>query len=450
MDGKGTFCTKCGDRLPDGADFCPKCGTAVFKEALAQSEQAPASATPKSPDRSLQVDIWLAVLIHWIALHLFVMGSGDSMLLSGDTPTILGALVGMMSFLLIWFYAGKRLDILSVLSKPSAERGKPHWSVYITISVIWLFSTVMIDGVVGLVIGLLYLLYAAVVALLSYSLSRLPKQSLQRRVTALGQIGLVGWIIPPIGFGLAIACLYASIETTDAKKIRFGVVLSAAIIILSMLSSGIGAHNGIALSDEINLGALKARALGDEFRHEALGSNITLDRAISAVELRELIPICGNSAKLSADSYGARIDWNVALGGTSVRYCLIKSSPPGELVLCNENTGWESMVTRIRYTELSVSAVSNESAIAGVSPYYTFPSFDSPTTAKGLKLGDRIGRAIWIYGKPLKSEVQEEPLLPIEYFQFEDDWGAILGVAVDRATERIVEISVKDAEPIAN
>jgi ribosomal protein L40E len=251
MDGQGTFCTKCGGRLADGADYCPKCGTQVLSEALRPTEQIIAPK-PITPIRPIQADIWLGVLLFWMAGQIYSLGRGDSMFYSADFATIAGALTGMAVFLFVWFFAGSRLRLISQLTKPAADRGKPRWSVYLIISALWLAYTTLSDGLPGLAIGLLDLAYVLFVAFVCYSLSKLSRRSLSSKAMLFGGIGLAGWIIPPLGFLLAAACLYASIEGADAKRIRIGVTLSAIIIVLSMISYGIGAYT--ALTPYPNIG----------------------------------------------------------------------------------------------------------------------------------------------------------------------------------------------------
>ena len=78
------YCKKCGAELPEGAKFCPKCGTAVLMEEVPTVPIAPAAPEAPAPKLAFWGERFVAWLIDII---------------------ILGVIVGTIGLLMWWFAA---------------------------------------------------------------------------------------------------------------------------------------------------------------------------------------------------------------------------------------------------------------------------------------------------------------------------------------------------------
>jgi uncharacterized RDD family membrane protein YckC len=78
------YCKKCGAELPEGAKFCPKCGTAVLMEEVPTVPIAPAA--PEAPATKLA--FWGERFVAWLI-----------------DIIILGVIVGTIGLLMWWFAA---------------------------------------------------------------------------------------------------------------------------------------------------------------------------------------------------------------------------------------------------------------------------------------------------------------------------------------------------------
>ena len=78
------YCKKCGTELPEGAKFCPKCGTAVLMEEAPTVPIAPAAPEAPAPKLAFWGERFVAWLIDII---------------------ILGVIVGTIGLLMWWFAA---------------------------------------------------------------------------------------------------------------------------------------------------------------------------------------------------------------------------------------------------------------------------------------------------------------------------------------------------------
>lgn len=58
-----SYCKKCGNALPEGAMFCPVCGTAVAEEQASAMPSAPAGTVPVEP--RFELAFWWERIVAW-------------------------------------------------------------------------------------------------------------------------------------------------------------------------------------------------------------------------------------------------------------------------------------------------------------------------------------------------------------------------------------------------
>jgi len=163
------YCKKCGTELPEGARFCPKCGTAVLMEEASTVPIAPVAPEAPAPKLAFWGERFVAWLIDII---------------------ILGVIVGTLGLLMGWFAA-------------QTFTGVPGWPTWIpffnfgTGGVIYFLYWMLMEGAYGQSIGKM---------VMRIKVTRLDGRPVGMAHAALESVGkafllpldcLVGWILYP-------------------------------------------------------------------------------------------------------------------------------------------------------------------------------------------------------------------------------------------------------------
>jgi len=160
------YCRRCGTELPEGASYCPKCGTAVLLE------EAPAApVAPVTP--ALKLAFWGERFVAWLI-----------------DVVILGVVVGAIGLLLWWLVAQPFTWV----------PGWPSWLPFLNFgpsSVIYFVYWMFMEGAYGQSIGKM---------IMRIKVTRLDGRPVGMAYAALESVGkafllpldcLLGWILYP-------------------------------------------------------------------------------------------------------------------------------------------------------------------------------------------------------------------------------------------------------------
>ena len=164
------FCAKCGKELPEGATFCPSCGTQVGSGGAAP--QAPVSGfdTLTKDRKAQEYWVWrlIAIIIDWIAVYV-VLGiialviTIPTLLVGGGAllAIILGPLAALWGIVFVLYFTvtesvwgaslGKRLLNLKVTSKTGSNPTFGEAFVRNISKIYWLL--LLLDVIVGLAVS---------------------------------------------------------------------------------------------------------------------------------------------------------------------------------------------------------------------------------------------------------------------------------------------------------
>ncbi len=157
------YCKKCGNELPEGAQYCPVCGTPVTMEA------APAPAAPSQP-AGLKLALWGERFIAWLI-----------------DVIIIGVVVGT-------------LGLFSLLAGVTWWSGWPGWLPFFNLnvgSVLYFLYWLFMDGAYGQSFGKM---------IIRLKITRLDGSQIGMGKAALESVGkafllpldcLLGWILYP-------------------------------------------------------------------------------------------------------------------------------------------------------------------------------------------------------------------------------------------------------------